>query len=379
MLILHVGELSGALVLWGEAPREDAVASPSPRRQQTKPKGATPYPFGVSAEVLAEALKQAGSVFKPAASRACQVAAWLPTRGASPVPSSLLVAEPPRSNAKAKLALWSLSGYALSAAEAVEFLSIAAGRRTLAEGIVVGADLAYWSEALRFAASMVARQQFLPGLATVAGGHHANWDPVFIGKDAERLADLASRMPGAARALSGQADAAPPERLAITVLRQVVALLVDHLIRAASPDTPSPSARRRRNRPVFDSVHDSWLHALKSPDGFVCGEESDLSGLAGQVRHWRRPIAVWTCSPYRLCFRLEEPDDAVGLPDEDVGNPGDEWYVRYLLQPHEDPSLLIPVEGAWQSKGSQLSALGRNGGNVREFLLTSLERVYIQF
>ena len=372
MLILHVGELSGALVLWGEAPREGAVASPSPRRQRTKPKGATPYPFGVSAEVLAEALKQAGLVFKPAASRACQVAAWLPTRGASPVPSSLLVAEPPRSNAKAKLALWSLSGYALSAAEAVEFLSIAAGRRTLAEGIVVGADLAYWSEALRFAASMVARQQFLPGLATVAGGHHANWDPVFIGKDAERLADLASRMPGAARALSGQADAAPPERLAITVLRQVVTLLVDHLIRAASPDTPSPSARRRRNKPVFDSVHDSWLHALKSPDGFVCGEESDLSGLAGQVRHWRRPIAVWTCSPYRLCFRLEEPNDAVGLPDEDVGNPGDEWYVRYLLQPHEDPSLLIPVEGAWQSKGSQLSALGRNGGNVREFLLTSL-------
>ena len=219
---------------------------------------------------------------------------------------------------------------------------------------------------------MVARQQFLPCLTTVADGRRAGWDPVFIGMDAERLAALARHMPAAVRALSDPTVAAPPERTAVAVLRQTVAMLVDHLVRAATTDTPAPAARSRRSRPVFDSAHDSWLHALKSKDGIVYGDAANLAELAAQVHHWLRPVAVAANSPYRLCFRLEEPEDAAGPTDENVGNPGDEWYVRYLLQPHGDPSLLVPVEEAWRSEGSQLSALRRNGANVQEFLLSSL-------
>ncbi len=372
MIILHAGECNGTLVLWGEEPKEGGGTSPVPRQQRTKPAVAIPYPFGASAKELAEALKRTALGLKPAGSGTCQVAAWLPTRGQSPVPSSPIIAEPPRSRAKERLAPWGISGYRFSPAEAVELLGASAGRRTLAEGVVIGADLAYWAEALRFAASMVAQQQFLPGLTAAADGHRAAWDPVFIGMDAERLAGLARRMPGAARALSDQSVAAPPEKPAITVLRQIVAVLVDHLVRTASPGPPAPATRRRRNKPVFDSVHESWLHALKSMEGIVYGDAPDLSELAAQVLNWRRPIAVSASSPYRLCFRLEEPEGPGITTDEDADNPGDAWYVRYLLQPHEDPSLLIPVEGAWQSGASLFSALQRNGANVPEFRLSSL-------
>ena len=103
--------------------------------------------------------------------------AWLPTRGDSPVPSSALIAEPPRSRAKAKLAPWTVAAYLLSTAKAVELLCASIGKRTLAAGVIVGADLAYWAEVLRFAGSMVARQQFLPGLTTDTDEHRARWAP----------------------------------------------------------------------------------------------------------------------------------------------------------------------------------------------------------
>ena len=378
MITLHAGESNGALVLWGEASRDD-VRPTSRRRRRTKVPHTSPHPFGAGTNELAEALEETALGFKPAASRACRVTAWLPTRGDSPVPSSTLIAEPPRSRAKAKLAPWAVEAYRLSTAEAVDLLCASMGKRALAAGVIVGADLAYWAEVLGFAGSMVARQQFLPGFTTDTDERRATWDPVFIGMDAERLAGLARRMPAAARALSEPDAAAPPERPSIAVIRQYVAALADYLVRTAASDA-SPPADRRRNKPLFDSVHDSWLHALRSIEGVVEGDAADLAQLAAQVREWRRPISVSAGSPFRLCFRLEEPEDTVRTAKESKKAPGDApyrgtgqaWYVRYLLQPHDDPSLLIPVEEAWKARGRKLSALKRNGSNVREFLLSSL-------
>ena len=120
------------------------------------------------------------------------------------------------------------------------------GQPTLAAGVIVGSDLAYWAEALRFAGSIVARQQFLPGLTTGSGARRATWDPIFMGTDAERMPALAGRMPAAARALS-EPGAAAPERPSTEVLRQFVATLTDHLVRAAASDASPLTGRRRRS------------------------------------------------------------------------------------------------------------------------------------
>ncbi len=372
MITLHAGESHGALVLWGEESRDDGVRLTLRRRRRTKALYASPYPFGASADTLAEALRDTALGLKPAARRACHVTAWLPTRGDSPVPSSALIAEPPGSRAKAKLAPWAVAAYRLSTAEAVELLCASVGRRTLAAGVIVGVDLVYWAQVLRFAGSMVARQKFLPGFTTDADDSRATWDPVFMGTDAESLTGLARRMPAAARALSDPGVTAPPHRPSTAVLRQFVATLVDHLVRTATSDASPPAARRRKNKLPFDSVHDSWLHALRSIDGVVEGDAADLAQLAAEVREWRRSIAVSEGSPFRLCFRLEEPEDTARTEKEGEKASGDAWYVRYLLQPHDDPSLLIPVDEAWKTGGRKISALKRNGSNVREFLLSSL-------
>ncbi|OGP86993.1 MAG: helicase SNF2, partial [Deltaproteobacteria bacterium RBG_13_65_10] len=48
------------------------------------------------------------------------------------------------------------------------------------------------------------------------------------------------------------------------------------------------------------------------------------------------------------------------------------WYVRYLLQATDDPSLLIGAEEAWKTKGARASVLKRKGFDAREYLLLSL-------
>ena len=191
MIALHAGESNGALVLWAEESRDDGVRPTSRRRRRTNVSHASPHPFAASADGLAGALKETWLGLNPGGKPSLPCNRLAANQGDSPVPSSTLIAEPPGSRAKAKLAPWTVAAYRFSTAEAVELLCASIGKRTLAAGVIVGADLAYWAEALRLAGSMVARQQFLPGFTTDTDEPRATWDPVFIGMDAERLAGLA--------------------------------------------------------------------------------------------------------------------------------------------------------------------------------------------
>jgi SNF2 family DNA or RNA helicase len=129
--------------------------------------------------------------------------------------------------------------------------------------------------------------------------------------------------------------------------------------------------QRKTQRQSFDSLHDQWLHALRSVDGRLEGEPEELAKLADQIREWRRPVSVATTSPFKLCFRLEEPEAPV--EDEKPQNDGT-WQVRYLLQGVDDPSLLVPADEASTSGKRRQAVLTRPGFNAREFLLLSLGR-----
>src|SRR5262249_5629089 len=69
--------------------------------------------------------------------------------------------------------------------------------------------------------------------------------------------------------------------------------------------------------------------------------------------------------PFRLCLRLEEPE-------ADSGKDAGRWHIRYLLQAIDDPSLLVPAEAAWKTRGREAAILGRDGFQPREYLLSAL-------
>ena len=368
MIVLQASFLDGQLVLWGES-RPDAA--PSPRRKGRAPKvvRALPSPFDPGPERLAEAVGDSTS------GEAGSFVAWLPTTAEGPVASSPIVAEPPAPGTSASLAPWLVSGLRLPIESAVGLLLATSGKPTLAPGVAVGRTLAYWAEALRFAGSLVARQRFLPVVGRVEGPgkttHRARWSPVAIGTDSPRLAHLARSLPHAARALASGPGAEAPSTAASDILGAFLGEAVDHLVRTSRPSEPAP-AGRKGSKPEFESLHDQWLHALGTPDGLLTGDPAELDRLAEQVQEWRRPIALAAASPFRLCFRLEEPVFDDDDPKRRTIDPSGSWYVRYLLQAVDDPSLIVDAADAWKPRGRAASVLNKGGFRPREYLLSSL-------
>ncbi len=402
MIVFHAGFRNGQLCIWGESPISDVTVTSRKRKRTNSIENTqitNPLPYDAGSEGLLSALGEvvAGLTLSK---RDTEISAiWSPTVNGQPVASSPLIAEPSTSSDKAALEPWAVTVIPLRTVEALDLLCACVGRETLAQGVIVGRDLAFWASAMRFAGALVARQQFLPGIQVVEEAYLAQWKPVFTGADAQRLSRLAQAMPQACRALASLDSTAPPETPALSILDSFLVLMVDCLVRSGNraAGTGSPSTRSKRRG--FESIHDQWLHALLEEDGVMDYSGSELALLTEQVREWQRPIGVSLATPFRLCFRLEEPDEE-RAGERESGRAGDEeavrrrkdspapllsrspapplshssspWFVRYLLQAADDPSLLIPVADAWSAKGRAATLLRRSAFNPREYLLSSL-------
>ena len=347
MLILHAAQDKGNLVLWSED-SEPRLTSPD-RQLDGK------HPYSAQAQRIAEAIG-----LETVDDSYASAIAWLPSRGDAPVPSSPMAGPMPKSRAKPRIRPWIVTTLRLGTEQAAQLLQTWHGRQVVRPGVAIGTDLSYWTHAVQLAVSLTARQQFLPSLSERGGKTVAGWIPVFIGEDAHRLAELAGLMPASARALTGTGTAEPPTTPAQAVLREFITVQVDQLARAGT-DTEHGA------QPQFDSAHDAWLSALCHTSPEVRSNPAQLQQLRRQVAEWQRPLAIAANSPYRLCLRLEEPPEP-GPKDEAPAIRQDDWYLRYLLQPHDDQSLLLPAEAVWKNQV--------NGAhpdfNPAEFLLSSL-------
>ena len=190
----------------------------------------------------------------------------------------------------------------------------------------------------------------------------AAWIPVFIGEDAQRLAELAALMPASARALTEPGTSDPPDSAVQAVLREFLTAMVDHLARAGSGAVGQA-------KPEFDSAHDAWLWSLGHSNPAVTSDLAQIQQLKPQVAEWQRPLAITANSPYRLCLRLEEPPEA-SPEEEPAAIRQDDWYLRYLLQPHHDLSLLLQADAVWKNQVN----IHQQDFNPAEFLLGTLAR-----
>jgi SNF2 family DNA or RNA helicase len=315
MLLLQCGFANQQCVIWGErTPRaSDTAAHPTAKH-------ITRHPFAATRDELIATIAAAPTA-KPDS-----LTVWLPTVAGKPVPSSPLLGDLPEG--KSELTPWQVPVCGLDAASVLDLLAGIGDNPTIAPGVGVGVTVQYPSVALRFATALVAREQFLPDVVRRGKEWFARWTPTIAGADATRFDRLAKVMPPACRAIGETL----PDRTATEVLRQFIAFAVDQLVRGPVPEKP---------RKQFDSVHDHWLHALRSATGAMSGSDAEVSQLAAQVREWRAPITATEAAPFRLCFRLDEPSEQ---------DRGQTWHVRYLLQGRDDPSLHVPAADVWAGK-----------------------------
>jgi SNF2 family DNA or RNA helicase len=400
MIILHAGEEDGLLFLWGESPLpsdESGAAGSAGRKERTrKPRVRVPvpYPYDAGAANLAQALLLTLPGQSLPGGSGPSPLLWAPTVKGKPVPSSGLIDTIPVADDSAELAPYTITSLRLTPRLALDLLCACADRDILQEGLLVGPTLAFWVRALRFAGALAVREQLVPGLRQVGantspkrergepaatqarsaseGNWQAYWQPVLVGPEAQRLNKLARAMPPACRAL-GRSPETPPDRSPVAALNAFLEVMTDLLVRTALVDRDRALGRVQAPRLSFPSLHDQWVHALRSPDGMMTGPPEELAQLAQQVRAWQRPITVSAATSFQLCFRLEEPSDSPSLGERVPGHPPRfDWRARYLLQARDDKSLIIPLEDAWNPRGQVAGLFQSRGFQPREYLLTAL-------
>src|SRR5260370_960942 len=265
MLVLHASTRTNRFILWGERPAETpALPRRSARRVLPRPPEFLPYTAGP--EVLSAALVEALQYIPPDVAIETAMA-WLPSAAGRPVASSPLISEQPGSTADPELTPWMVTTLNLSIPLAIDLLCACLCKETLAPGIVIGKDLASWGTGLRRAGALVARKRFLPTVEVAGTAVRARWKPVLTGADANRVAQLARAMPQACRALTATDTDAPPAISMSVLLSAFLDEVVDSLVRLAGVPVGLSEARCQQKRTgAFDSVHDQWLHALRSAD-----------------------------------------------------------------------------------------------------------------
>ena len=176
MIILHAGIRDGYFLLWGETPVEsEAVPAKRRGRKMATARRVSPLPYMAGAEALSAALTGAVSILPVDQASAETVIVWMPTVDGRPLASSHLIAESPEASGQVQLAPWKVTALALPTAQMIDLLCSCVGKETLAQGLIVGASLAFWAQAVRFAAQIVARQSFLPGIELKGSSAHAQW------------------------------------------------------------------------------------------------------------------------------------------------------------------------------------------------------------
>jgi SNF2 family DNA or RNA helicase len=364
MIVLHLSNHPNGYYLWAEKTPEHPLSTP-PRKSE---KSAVPaHPFEAGVQGLKEALRSIGSGVKVSKQNTEMVCAWLPSKGGLPLASAPFLLAPPESKAKIVIAPWIVTARPLTFSEVCDLLAHCAERPVLARGVVAGADVRWFAEAMRASMAFLNRQCYLPGVREEAGAIRARWVLVLDDAGREHVLKLAGRMPGACRCLSEEGVSSPRDGSPRAVAEQFIADAVDSFVSEAN--APQLVSTRKR-KASFDSVHDAWLEALCSPDATIQWQDrTQLKELAQQIRQWRRPLRLSTHADYRLVFRLDEPrgDDGVGS----VG-PMHSWYVNYLLQPKDDLSLLLPVADLWRPRTRSARWLKKHGGNPQEYLLAAL-------
>jgi SNF2-related domain/SNF2 Helicase protein/Helicase conserved C-terminal domain len=398
MLALHVlwsTEEQGSLLVWAEDGELPATCPPQRGRRPAVPRP-RPHPFAAPAEHIADALASCGASGAGAAAAGGDddhAVVWLPGRPDAPGPSSQLVRtadEPPAPAGKAELWPFSVPVLRCPPSAALDVLLSTAGAG--AAGLHVGASVVALAAVAELALEVVAGGRVLPDLATDGRGSYvARWRWLGAATDAGRLGLLAAALPPVCRALEPPASPRAPSRKGpfegndpAAIVGSAMAAFVDALCRdgVRRPIAPVPRGRGPRSPSGRRPAVEAWLAALGSPSPEVTADAGDLAKLERLVAEWRAGAAGHR-GPWRLCFRLKEPEadggdlgsvDAADGIDEGAGSLGEgPWRVDLLLQATDDLSLLVEATEVWRS-GDTLRRATRTLDAPHEVLLTELGR-----
>jgi hypothetical protein len=289
-----------------------------------------------------------GSVRHGFAVDSAQLASWLP--GSVPGPDATLLlpstaagplASPqlglPARRGRPSLRPWTVPVVVLPpGAVTAELIDAVPGGRW-------GASAAFLAELTEVANDLVARGRVLPGVLPDGARPRARWRPVLTGADAARRADLLQRMPPACRAQRshvGDVDGLP----AVDALHSALDGLVDTIARSRLTGLTMPAG---------DGATAAWLGALTGDPGFDAAPDG-LRELTDRLDDWYADAV--SAATVRVVFRLTHLDGLDEEPDATgASEPAEDgWLLEFLLQPLDEPSVLVPASEVWRDTAAPL-------------------------
>ena len=148
---------------------------------------------------------------------------WLPTDKFGPTPSPELLHDWETANEPPKLQPWIVSGLRLDVEDTFDLLialnQVDQSGKNLRNGSAykLGGDGRYWQQALNLILEILAQQKLRPMMVEIRDSgeprYEARWQPVLDSEeDAQRLTQLADRMPSACRAAAPNPEETIPPR-----------------------------------------------------------------------------------------------------------------------------------------------------------------------
>ncbi|MEW6618884.1 MAG: DEAD/DEAH box helicase [bacterium] len=298
----------------------------------TKPKKTNIHPYALPSKKILESIKISATSH--------QQVLLLPSYPAFPIPSSLMEIDD-----KPELKEWKVPGVVVNDDEILQFLILLDETELKEKKILLGEDILFLSKVVRFGIELLTRQRFIPYLKITEDKSLAClWQPVFINEEEKKLFSyLKDSMPDAIRCAVTKKSIPSKEKFILGFLT----FLINHTIRNSITYNLSE---------FF--VGEGYPAAQRKDDYLLDVARQDV--IYSQFKDWSSPLKIKPqAKGFRTCFRLE--------PAKGNNEP---WYLKFLFQAEDDPSLLIDVKDAWEKK-NKVEKVGLKG-DFHNRLLTDL-------
>ncbi|MEB3274047.1 MAG: DEAD/DEAH box helicase [Prochlorothrix sp.] len=278
---------------------------------------------------------------------------------------------------------WQVTGFALTAPEAMDWLTTLPLRVTVGDNSPLAGDLRFWAYSARWLLDLLCRGKFLPCLRAVTANQvqsqnqsqsqsqsqtssppsvetpvtfQAGWQVVLDSADDRRnFEQFVQEMPQTCTLAYPSIAPHSLNRLPVPPR-----LLLRHFLNALG-DAQVRSTLTPPKVTEFDPTICTWLQGLGSTDPRSADPEQ-LARLAANLERWGIPLTSGQ-DQYRTCLILEPPS-----PDR----PTDPWQLHYGLQADDDPSLQIRATEIWQHPVETWLYQGRRIPQPQETLLLGL-------
>ncbi|PKP59547.1 MAG: ATP-dependent helicase [Candidatus Altiarchaeales archaeon HGW-Altiarchaeales-2] len=245
------------------------------------------------------------------------------------------------------LAQWNVPGIEISAGDALFLLSqISTNEKCM------GNDISFWSTSAKFCLELIARQRFIP---FVARNKTAKWRMIFnYTDDAKRYKILINSIPYACFSYGNKIS---PDK----ILEDFLNTCADESIRAWFRDKIKSETWKAK---IGENLIGMLLSSLLSDNNKIKGTTYQQNTLTDGFEKWTAIFEETKSdstahSPFRTCFRLEEPLD-------------NEWKISFHLQNTEDPSLLLSARDIMMHNIKSISKIIHKKFNAEEYLLRDL-------